>query len=107
LTVHLHHFSKIKGQNELQNSRKQGSSTNFGSVSGAGVGSGSGSLSLSNGFRIRIREAQKHVDPVDPDPQHWLRLFQGSLLTSRQEQNEFPGPLLYGLTKTLFNLICI
>ena len=20
---------------------------------------------------IRIREAKKHVDPVDPDPQHW------------------------------------
>ncbi len=26
---------------------------------------------------IRIREAQKHVDPVDPDPdpQHWLIRF--------------------------------
>ncbi len=23
--------------------------------------------------RIRIREAQKHVDPVDPDPGHWKR----------------------------------
>jgi len=25
-------------------------------------------------IRIQIREAQKHVDPVDPDPdpQHWL-----------------------------------
>ncbi len=22
-------------------------------------------------IRIRIQEAQKHVDPVDPDPQHW------------------------------------
>jgi hypothetical protein len=21
---------------------------------------------------IRILEAQKHVDPVDPDPEHWL-----------------------------------
>ncbi len=21
---------------------------------------------------IRIQEAQKNVDPVDPDPQHWL-----------------------------------
>ncbi len=24
-------------------------------------------------IRIRIQEAQKHVDPVDPDPQHWFR----------------------------------
>ncbi len=22
---------------------------------------------------IRIREAQKHVDPLDPDPEHWLK----------------------------------
>jgi hypothetical protein len=22
-------------------------------------------------YWIRIREVQKHVDPVDPDPQHW------------------------------------
>ncbi len=31
------HFSKIKGQKELQNSRKQGFSTKFVSVSGAEV----------------------------------------------------------------------
>jgi hypothetical protein len=32
-------------------------------------GSGSGSIPLTNGSpRIRIQEAQKHVDPVDPDP---------------------------------------
>jgi hypothetical protein len=24
-------------------------------------------------IRIRIQEAQKHVDPVDPDPQHWFK----------------------------------
>ncbi len=24
---------------------------------------------------IRIREAQKHADPVDPDPQHWLWFY--------------------------------
>jgi hypothetical protein len=28
-------------------------------------GSGSGSVPL-------VREAQKHVDPVDPDPEHYL-----------------------------------
>ncbi len=22
-------------------------------------------------IRMRIREAQKHMDPADPDPQHW------------------------------------
>ncbi len=106
LTVHLHHFSKIKGQKELQNSRKQGFSTNFWSVSWAGAGSGSGSLSLSNGSGPGSGRPKKHVGPVDPDPQHWLRLFQESLLNSRQKQNEFPRPLLYGLTKTPCNLIC-
>ncbi len=23
----------------------------------------------------RIQEAQKHVDPVDPDPQHWSEVI--------------------------------
>jgi hypothetical protein len=27
---------------------------------------------------IRIREAQKHVDPTDPDPQHWFRYYMRS-----------------------------
>ncbi len=37
----------------------------------------SGSIPLTSGSGIRILEAQKHVDPVvpdpdsDPDPQHW------------------------------------
>jgi len=26
-------------------------------------------------MRIRIREAKKHVNPVDPDPEHWVRGF--------------------------------
>jgi hypothetical protein len=38
-------------------------------------GSGSGSIALTNGSGFRIQEAQKHVDPVDPDPdsdpQYW------------------------------------
>jgi hypothetical protein len=92
--VHLHHFSKIKSQKESQNSRNPGFSYYFCMMI---EGSGSGSIPLNNapgsgrpkaggfggsgsGFRIhtsdywiRIREAQKHVDPVDPDPdpQHW------------------------------------
>jgi hypothetical protein len=28
-------------------------------------------LFLLDDRRIRIREAQKHSDPTDPDPQHW------------------------------------
>jgi hypothetical protein len=28
-------------------------------------------LFLLDDRRIRIREAQKHMDPTDPDPQHW------------------------------------
>jgi hypothetical protein len=31
---------------------------------------GSKSVSLTNG--IRIQEAQKHMNPTDPDPQHCL-----------------------------------
>jgi hypothetical protein len=84
LTVHLHHFSKIISQKESQNSWKQGFSYYFCMmIEGSGSGAGSGSIPLTNGSGagsvfltnwIRIREAQKHVDPVDPDsdpdPQH-------------------------------------
>jgi hypothetical protein len=30
-------------------------------------------LFLLDDRRIRIQEAQKHTDPTDPDPQHWLQ----------------------------------
>ncbi len=46
LKVHLHHFSKIKSQKELQNSRNQGSSYYFCKMI---EGSGSGSIPLTNG----------------------------------------------------------
>jgi hypothetical protein len=26
-------------------------------------------------IRIRIPEAQKHMDPTDPDPQHWVKVI--------------------------------
>ncbi len=44
-------------------------------TNGSGFGSGSGSIPLTNG--IRTREAQKHVDPVDPDPdpEHCLWVY--------------------------------
>jgi hypothetical protein len=29
-------------------------------------------------YFIRIREAQKHEDPADPDPQHWPQSFKNS-----------------------------
>ncbi len=78
LKEHLHHFSKIKSQNESQNSRNNGFSYFFmmieGSRSGSRVGSGSESIPLNSGYRTRIREAKKHVDPVDPDPQHCFSL---------------------------------
>jgi hypothetical protein len=71
-----------------QNSRNQGFSYYFcmmieGSRSGSGSipltnGSGSGSRRPKNMWNrwIRIQEAQKHVDPVDPDPdpQHCLKM---------------------------------
>jgi hypothetical protein len=59
LKLHLHHFSKIKSQNESQNSRNQGFFSVF--------------FHDDRRIRIRIREAQKHVDPdpdSDPDPHH-------------------------------------
>ncbi len=70
--VHLHHFSKIKSQKESQKRRMQGFSYYF--------------LHDDRRIRIwihtsdwwiRIREAQKHVDPVDPDPdpEHCLKLL--------------------------------
>jgi hypothetical protein len=46
--VHLHHFSKIKSKKESQNSRNQGF--------------------FHDNRGIQIREAQKHVEPVDPNP---------------------------------------
>jgi hypothetical protein len=38
-------------------------------------GSRAGSVPHTNGFRIRIREAQKHMDPMNSDPQHCLKGF--------------------------------
>jgi hypothetical protein len=72
LKLHLHHFSKIKIQKELQNRMNQGFSYYFcmmieGSGSGSRAGSGSGSIPLTSGsgsgswrpkktwIRIRIR----------------------------------------------------
>jgi hypothetical protein len=54
LKVLLHHFLKVKKKS--QNSRNQGFSYYF--------------LLNDRRIRIRIQEAQKHVDPADPDPQH-------------------------------------
>jgi hypothetical protein len=34
-------------------------------------------LFLIDDIRIRIREAQKHMDPTDPDPQHWFLVLGG------------------------------
>ncbi len=89
LKLHIHHFSKIKIQKESQNRRKQGFSYYFCMmIEGSGSipltsGSGSGSWRPKNTWIrwIRILEAQKHVDPVDPDsdpdsdpdPQHWFQ----------------------------------
>ncbi len=62
LEVHLRHFSKIK---KSKRSHKT-------------LGIKFFLLFLLDDRRIRsqiwirIREAQRHVDPVDPDPEHWL-----------------------------------
>jgi sulfite reductase alpha subunit-like flavoprotein len=41
---------------------------------------GSGHVSMTNGSGTR--EAQKHMDPTDPDPQHCLRLYRYLLSTA-------------------------
>ncbi len=56
LKVHLHHFSKIKSPKEVT---KRLESRFF-------------LLFLLDDRRIWIREAQKHLDPVDPDHCSWL-----------------------------------
>ncbi len=58
LKVYLHTFSKIKSQKEVT---KQLESRFF-------------LLFFLDDIRIRIRiqEAQTHMDPTDPDPQHWF-----------------------------------
>jgi hypothetical protein len=48
-------------------------------IEGSGAKSGSGSIPLTSGYGIQIRESQKHVDPVDPDPKHWMTV--GSKIT--------------------------
>jgi hypothetical protein len=81
LKLHFHHFSAIKSQKESDNSRNQGFSYDFCMIlEGSGSGAGSGSYPYSDKWNlIRIRDAQKHVDPVDPDsdpdPQHCLWLI--------------------------------
>jgi hypothetical protein len=74
LKLHLHHFLKIKSQKESQNSRNQGFSYYFWMMiegSGSRAGSGSGSIHLTSGSGSgRPKNCEKHVDPVDPDPQH-------------------------------------
>jgi hypothetical protein len=43
---------------------------------------------LLNDRRIRIREAQKHVDPVDPDPEHCYSEKEMLGLRSLRDQRE-------------------
>jgi len=58
-----------------QNSRNQSFSYYFClMIEGSGSGSVSGSVYLTNGSRFWIREAQKHMGPTDPDPQHFVAL---------------------------------
>ncbi len=41
---------------------------------------------------IRIRETQKHVDPVDPDPEHWLLESPGAAAACRAQSGAYWGP---------------
>jgi hypothetical protein len=80
LKVHLYHFPKIKSDKEVT---KQYESRFF-------------LLFLLDDRRIRIQEAQKHLDPMDPDPQHWLtevyyRAEDVRLFASIARQQKFLG----------------
>jgi hypothetical protein len=67
LKVYLHHFSKIKSPKEITNRRNQGFSFYF-CLMIKGSESRSRSIPLCSGFGSGTR---KHVDLVDPDPEHW------------------------------------
>jgi hypothetical protein len=73
LKVHLHHFSKIKSQKESQKESR------FFLLFLHDDGRIRSRIRIHTSdwwIWIRIREAQTHVDPVDPDlapdPEHWL-----------------------------------
>ncbi len=70
LKVHLHHSSKIKSHKKSQkDSRNQGFSSFFLLVNGrTRIWIHTNNLQI----RMRIQEAQKHMDPSDPD--HKLRI---------------------------------
>jgi hypothetical protein len=42
-------------------------------------GSGAGSI-------LVIREAQKHTDPTDPDPQHWEKRWGKGKIKEKEER---------------------
>jgi hypothetical protein len=68
LKVHFHNFSKIKSQKKSQNRRNQGFFNYFYFMI-------EGSEPLTNGSGSGSRSPKQHVDPVDPDPQHSLLVF--------------------------------
>ncbi len=43
-------------------------------------------------IRMRILEAQKHLDPTDPDPQHWFYVYQthGKLRANQESAKIMP-----------------
>ncbi len=77
LKVHLHNFLKIKSQKESQNIRNQGFSYYF-----CMMIEGSGSIPLTSGSRSW---RPKHVDPVDPDPEHWGKHIRKLYLLEQME----------------------
>ncbi len=78
LKLHLHHFLKKKSQKESQNSRNQGFSYYF-----CMTIEGSGSIPLTSGSGSGWpKNCEKHVDPVDPDPQHWNKVYKKIQKTS-------------------------
>jgi hypothetical protein len=73
LKVHLHYFLKIKSQKESQNRFFL--------------------LFLHDNRRIRIREAKKHVDPVDPDR------IQNTVLQTQELSGWIPPCLTAGMSE--------
>ncbi len=82
LKVHVHHVSNIKVIKKSQNSRNQCFSYYFCLMI---EGSGFGSISLN------ISEAHKHMDPMDPDLQHWLTGKLGKGMGLLEKWNSLPG----------------
>jgi hypothetical protein len=58
-------------------------------------------------YWVRIREAEKHVDPVDPDPEHWCPHSATTGLSGRRPNDWYLGQKDYRakLVQLIFHVV--